>query len=155
MIKVIAITVPACLLPPPGTSITSSTEHLSGIEVEIDMASNPIKDPSVARGGIERRRHARYRFIVDLNISSENGATMHGMTFEIGAGGMSAATSGQLEVGEQVILYPVIRARVKATVRRKNGSMYGFEFLAPTAEFQEKILAFCQTLPLFQTMADI
>jgi hypothetical protein len=90
-----------------------------------------------------------------LNISSENGATMHGMSFEIGAGGMSAATSGQLEVGEQVLLYPVVRARLKATVRRKNGSMYGFEFLAPTAEFQEMVLALCQTLPLFQTMADI
>jgi hypothetical protein len=119
------------------------------------MATNPIKDPSVARGGIERRRHSRHRFIVDLNISSENGTSMHGMSFETGAGGMSAATSGQLVVGEQVILYPVIRARVKATVRRKNGSMYGFEFLAPTAEFQEKISALCQTLPPFQTMADI
>src|ERR1700692_5120408 len=119
------------------------------------MASNPIKDPSVSRCGIERRRHSRHRFIVDLNISSENGASMHGMTFEIGAGGMSAATSGPLEVGEQVILYPVVRTRVQATVRRKNGSMYGFEFLATTAELQEKILALCQTLPLFQTMADI
>jgi c-di-GMP-binding flagellar brake protein YcgR len=119
------------------------------------MASNPIERSSSAPGGVERRKHSRYRFIVDLNISSENGATMHGMSFEIGAGGMSAATSGPLEVGEQVILYPVIRTRVKATVRRKNGSMYGFEFLAPTAEFQEKILALCQTLPLFQTMADI
>jgi hypothetical protein len=119
------------------------------------MASNPIKDPFVARSGIERRRHSRHRFIVDLNISSENGASMHGMSFEIGAGGMSAAASGQLEVGEQVILYPVIRARAKATVRRKNGSMYGFEFLAPPAEFQGKFLALCQTLPLFQTMADI
>src|SRR6202140_3846210 len=119
------------------------------------MASNPVQDPSVAPSGIERRRHSRHRFIVDLNISSENGALMHCMSFEIGAGGMSAATSGQLEVGEQVILYSVIRARVKAIVRRRNGSMYGFEFLAPTAEYQEQILALCQTLPLFQTMADI
>jgi hypothetical protein len=119
------------------------------------MASNPIERSSSAHGGIERRRHSRHRFIVDLNISSENGASMHGMSFEIGAGGMSAATSGPLEVGEQVILHPVMRTRVKATVRRKNGSMYGFEFLAPTAEFREKILALCQTLPLFQTMADI
>jgi c-di-GMP-binding flagellar brake protein YcgR len=119
------------------------------------MASNPKESSSGAHGGIERRRHSRHRFIVDLNISSENGASMHGMSFEIGAGGMSAATSGPLEVGEQVILYPVIRTRVKATVPRKNGSMYGFEFLAPTAELQEKILALCQTLPLFQTMADI
>ena len=119
------------------------------------MASNPMESSSGAHGGIERRKHSRHRFIVDLNISSENGASMHGMSFEIGAGGMSAATSGPLEVGEQVILHPVMRTRVKATVRRKNGSMYGFEFLAPTAEFREKILALCQTLPLFQTMADI
>jgi hypothetical protein len=119
------------------------------------MPSNPIKDPSVAPSGIERRRYSRHRFIVDLNISGENGGSMHGMSFEIGAGGMSAATSGELEVGEQVILYPVIRARVKATVRRKNGSMYGFAFATPTAEFQEMVLALCKTLPLFQTMADI
>ena len=112
------------------------------------MASNPIER-------IERRKHTRHPFIVDLNISSENGATMHGMSFEIGAGGMSATTSGPLEVGEQVILYPVIRTRVKATVRRMNGSMYGFEFLASTAEFQEKILVLCQTLPLLHTTADI
>jgi PilZ domain len=119
------------------------------------MASNPVQDPSVAPTGIERRKHSRHRFIVDLKISSENAGSMHGMSFEIGAGGMSAATPGELEVGEQVILYPVIRARVRATVRRKNGSMYGFEFLAPTAEFQEAVLALCRTLPLFQTMADI
>jgi c-di-GMP-binding flagellar brake protein YcgR len=119
------------------------------------MTSNPNENAPAAPGGIERRKYSRHRFIVDLNISSENGATMHGMSFEIGAGGMSAATSGQLEVGEQVLLYPVVRARAKATVRHKNGSMYGFEFLAPTAEFQETVLALCQTLPLFQTMADI
>jgi hypothetical protein len=29
---------------------------------------------------------------------------MHGMSFEIGAGGMSAVTAGQLEVGEQVLV---------------------------------------------------
>ena len=119
------------------------------------MAANPIETTSVPRGGIELRTHSRHRFIIHLNISTENGASMHGMSFEIGAGGMSAGTSGLLEVEEQVILYPVIRARVKGTVRRKNGSMYGFEFLAPTAELQEKILALCPTLPLFQTMADI
>jgi len=131
------------------------TEQFTGIAPEINMASNPMESSSGAPGGIQRRRHSRHRFIVDLNIFTENGASMHGMSFEIGAGGMSAATSGSLKVGEQVILYPVIRTRVQATVSRKNGSMYGFEFLAPTAEFQEEILALCQTLPLFQTMADI
>jgi hypothetical protein len=119
------------------------------------MASNPTEPPSRATSGIEQRKHSRHRFITDLNISSEHGATMHGMSFEIGAGGLSAATAGSLEVGEQVILYPILRSRVIATVRRKNGSMYGFEFLAPTAAFQEEVSALCHTLPLFQTMADI
>jgi hypothetical protein len=105
--------------------------------------------------GSERRKHSRHRFIVDLNISKENGTTMHGMTFEIGPGGLSAATSGRLTVGDQVILYPVIRNRVTATIRRKNGPMYGFEFLAQPPEFQQQILELCKTLPLFQTMADV
>ena len=60
---------------------------------------------------------------------------MHGMTFEIGPGGLSAATSGRLTVGDQV--------------------MYGFEFLAQPPEFQQQILGLCKTLPLFQTMADV
>ncbi|HXO62265.1 MAG TPA: hypothetical protein VN850_10670 [Candidatus Acidoferrales bacterium] len=85
------------------------------------MPSNQTQNASAAPGGIERRKHSHHRFIVDLNISTESGATMHGMSFEIGAGGMSAATAGQLEVGEQVLLYPVVQVRVKATVRRKNG----------------------------------
>jgi hypothetical protein len=50
---------------------------------------------------------------------------MHGMTFEIAAGGLSAATSDRLAVGDQVLLYPVIRNGVTATIRSKNGPMYG------------------------------
>jgi hypothetical protein len=80
---------------------------------------------------------------------------MHGMSFEISVGGLSAVTLDQLEVGDQVLLYPIIRNRVTATVRRKNGPMYRFEFLAPTPEFQQQILELCKTLPLFETMADI
>jgi hypothetical protein len=68
------------------------------------MPSNQTQNASAAPGGIDRRKHSRHRFIVDLNISSESGATMHGMSFEIGAGGMSAVTAGQLEVGEQVLV---------------------------------------------------
>ena len=82
-------------LPLTGTSSARSLK-LSGIVPEINMASTPMDGSSGPPGGIERRKHSRHRFIVDLNISSEHGATMHGMSFEIGAGGMSAATSGPL-----------------------------------------------------------
>jgi hypothetical protein len=64
--------------------------------IESNMSSNQIQNASAAPG-IERRKHSRHRFIVDLNISSENGTSMHGIGFEIGAGGMSAATAGRLE----------------------------------------------------------
>jgi len=120
------------------------------------MSSNQIQNASAAPGGIERRKHSRHRFIVDLNISSENGTSMHGMSFEIGAGGMSAATAGRLEVGEQVLLYPVIRARVKAIVRRKNGSMYGaLNSLCQRPSFRKRLWLCARPCPLFQTMADI
>jgi hypothetical protein len=105
--------------------------------------------------GSKRRKHSRHRCIVDLNISKENGTTMHGMTFEIAAGGLSAATSDRLAVGDQVLLYPVIRNGVTATIRSKNGPMYGFECLAQPPEFQQQILELWKTLPLFQTMADV
>jgi hypothetical protein len=45
------------------------------------------------------------------------------MTYEISAGGLSAATPPNLSVGEKVSLSPIVKKRVEAVVRRKNGSM--------------------------------
>lgn len=116
------------------------------------MALKPIEDRSVVPTGIERRRHSRHRFIVDLNISKENSTAMHGMSFEIGAGAMSAATSGCLEVGDQVVLYPVIRARMKATFEVETVRCMDLNSSRQHLSFS-RFLALCQILPLFQTMA--
>jgi hypothetical protein len=51
------------------------------------------------------------------------------MAFEMSESGMSAATTGDLPVGDEVDLSPVAPYRVSAIVRRKTGSMYGFEFV--------------------------
>ena len=75
--------------------------------------------------------------------------------FEISEGGISAATPNILLVGERVELYPVVGYRVHAVVRRKNGAMYGFEFVGLTEEQSAKIRAKCESLPLFMSMLDV
>jgi hypothetical protein len=76
------------------------------------------------------------------------------MTYEISAGGRSAATPTTPTVGEKVSLSPVVDKPVEAIVRRKSGSMYGSEFLDLTPQLQSKILKLCESLPLFQSLID-
>ena len=64
------------------------------------------------------------------------------MAFEMSESGMSAATTSDLRVGDKVDLSPVATYRVSAIVRRKTGSIYGFEFVELT-ENEQKISAKC------------
>jgi hypothetical protein len=102
----------------------------------------------------ERRKHPRHRYIERIYVGKTDGMWFTAMTYEIGAGGLSAATPTNLSVGEKVSLSPVVNKRVEAIVRRKNGSMYGFEFLNSTPETEEKIVKLCESLPLFHTLID-
>jgi hypothetical protein len=68
------------------------------------------------------------------------------MSFEISLGGMSAATPNVLFMGERVELYPVMR---------KNGAMYGFEFVDLDEQQKAKINKTCEGLPEFQSMVDV
>lgn len=77
------------------------------------------------------------------------------MTFEISEGGLSAATLGHLRVGMEVELSPVLDFKVKAIVRRKLGSMYGFEFMSLGEQQRSRIRNLCKELPLFQSTADV
>jgi hypothetical protein len=112
-----------------------------------------------ARSGVERRRYARHRYTASIEVRLENPRGWYdlfdAMTFEMSEGGMSAATANILLVGEQVQLYPVVGYRVQAVVRRKNGAMYGFEFMGLTEEQRAKIRAKCESLPLFSSMLDV
>jgi hypothetical protein len=58
-------------------------------------------------------------------------------------------------MGERVELYPVMGFRVKAIVRRKNGSMHGFEFVDLDEQQKAKINKTCEGLPEFQSMIDV
>jgi hypothetical protein len=83
------------------------------------------------------------------------GQPYQAMRFEISLGRMSAATPNVLFVGERVELYPVMGFRAKAVVRRKNGAMYGFEFVDLDGQQQAKIGKTCEGLPEFQSMIDV
>jgi hypothetical protein len=52
-------------------------------------------------------------------------------------------------------LSPVAGYRVSAIVRRRTGSMYGFEFVELTEKQQKDICEMCKDLPLFRSMLDI
>lgn len=97
----------------------------------------------------ERRKHKRYRYIERLYNCRQNGLWYTGMTFEISAGGLSAATTADLEVGEAVKLSPVVEQKVEAIVRRKRRAMYGFEFLDLPVRIEDHIRKLCEGLPLF------
>jgi len=74
------------------------------------------------------------------------------MTYEISIGGLSAATTVDLAVGERVKLSPVVEKLVEAVVRRKQGSMCGFEFLELAPRVKDQIRKVCEGLPLFQAL---
>ncbi|HEY1470904.1 MAG TPA: PilZ domain-containing protein [Candidatus Acidoferrum sp.] len=105
--------------------------------------------------GIERRRHSRHRLGQPIQVWLEDGRAYPAMAFEMSESGMSAATTSDLHVGEKVDLSPVATYRVSAIVRRKTGSMYGFEFVELTEKQQKSICELCKDLPLFRSMLDI
>ena len=116
---------------------------------------NPeVQTSELAKVGVEveRRKHSRHRFIERLYIGRQDGMWYAAMTYEVSAGGLSAATTADLEVGEVVKLTPVVEKRVDAIVRRKQGAMHGFEFLELPARIEDQIRKLCEGLPLFQTL---
>lgn len=82
-------------------------------------------------------------------------APIWAMAFEMSESGMSAATTSDLYVGDEVDLSPVATYRVSVIVRRKTGSMYGLEFVELTEKQQNGIREMCKDLPLFRSMLDI
>jgi PilZ domain len=112
-------------------------------------------DPPPASSGVNRRGHQRHRFIRRLYILQKGGIFHDATTFEISDGGLSVATTALLEVGEDVQLSFVVGERVMAVVRRKQGTMYGFEFIGMSEKTRMKIHDLCEGLPLFQTLVDI
>jgi hypothetical protein len=119
-----------------------------------------MEPESQARGGapakVEERRHCtRHRYIEGLYIGKEDGTWFTAMTYEISVGGLSAATTTPLRVGETVHWSPVVGKPVEAIVCRKQGAMYGFEFIDLSPKVAEQLEKLCEGLPLFRSMIDV
>jgi len=120
----------------------------------------PVQDEARSEGLeaadiVERREHPRHRMIQRVFIVLKDGSTKEATSFEISVGGMSAATTHHLNVGEHVVLWPVVSERILAVVQRNHGTMYGFEFVGLKQEIQERIQALCAKLPPFKSMIDV
>jgi len=115
------------------------------------MSPNERPDKS---GSPETRRFARYALDVRLAVHVfRAGAVSYfwGRSTEIGADGIGATLTGDLDPGEVVSMeFPLPLAayplKLRAAVRHRDGLHYGFEFLTLT-EDQHKILErVCQML---------
>jgi PilZ domain len=135
--------------------VTREPIRANGPHADAQARMNPqvqTSEPAGVGVEVERRKHTRHRLIERLYIGRQDGLWYTAMTFEISAGGLSAATTADLEVGEIVKLSPVVEKRVDAIVRRKHGAMYGFEFLELPARIEDQIRKVCEGLPLFHTL---
>lgn len=105
--------------------------------------------------GLERRRAARHQYVREIEVRKKDGIGYSTVSFEISQVGISLATTRELQLGEQLELYPIVGRWVTAVVRRKAGAMYGLEFLGMTEGEKERIGELCKGLPLFRSLAAI
>jgi PilZ domain len=121
---------------------------------DMESGKQPAANASIP-GGQERRRHTRHQFIERVFIITPDGEPHIATSFEVSEGGMSAASTTAMHVGDKVGLRPVTGETVKAVVRRNQGTMYGFEFLELAEGIRLRLRALCQNLPPFRTSANI
>ncbi|HTZ48407.1 MAG TPA: PilZ domain-containing protein [Verrucomicrobiae bacterium] len=118
------------------------------------FAKDDPKRPNPSPRWVERRKHPRYEYVREIEICRD-GTVYAATTFEISESGMSAATPNLFRVGAIVQISPILSKSVKAIIRRKLGTMYGFEFLGLSDDQKQQLRQLCEQLPLFQSMADI
>jgi c-di-GMP-binding flagellar brake protein YcgR len=117
------------------------------------QAQSAKLDP--APTGEEKRKNQRYRFINNIYVCKQNGSWHRAMTYEISLGGLSVAMVTELSLGEIVRLSPIAGKEVYAVVRRRKGTMYGFEFLKLSTWLREQIQKMCDSLPPFTSLTDV
>jgi hypothetical protein len=88
-------------------------------------------------------------------MGKQDGMWFTAITFELRVGGLSAATTMAREIGQAVNLSAVVGKRVDAVARRKQGALYGFEFVGATPKIVEQIEKRGKGPPLFKSMIDV
>jgi hypothetical protein len=102
---------------------------------------------------VERRRHARYHLVERVFIRKRDGSSYPATTNEISTSGLSATSTATLQPGEEVHLSPIAGAQVSAVVRRKIGTVYGFEFASVPTHIEAEIHKLCRGLLPFRASA--
>jgi len=116
------------------------------------MTMSPsLPTPEVPAGVAERRRFPRYRYSAPINVRPANVSERRGMSVEISECGASIVVGASLNVGDTVQLEPIGGGVAQAVVRRSRGRLYGFEFLALSAEQAAKIREICRMLPRYHS----
>ena len=110
--------------------------------------------PNSGRFSPTQRRFARYPADVRVNVRvSRSGevTSLWGRSTELGADGIGATLTGELEPGEVVTLelslplaaYPL---KLRALVRYRTGLRHGLEFLALNSEQRDVLQRVCEML---------
>jgi hypothetical protein len=100
----------------------------------------------------EARRQPRFKFEVDIRISTKTCGVLKGHTVDISESGVSAILKIEVPVGEFVELQftlPHGPVKVYAMVRQRNAFRYGFEFVESQSE-HAIIQASCRSFGLEQ-----
>lgn len=103
----------------------------------------------------ERRRHPRCRLSERILIHRKDGSSCRATTCEISLSGLPAATTGILRPGEEVRLSPLVGDQVSAIVRRKIGTIYGFEFVSVPPTVQQELHILCAGLAPFRGLSEV
>lgn len=81
----------------------------------------------ISRAHPERRRSERLRLTASLTVVGSSGCAYRASGRDRSAGGFGAIVCGDLKTGEPVVVH-LGQRKLRAVVRNRNGSRYGFEF---------------------------
>ena len=102
----------------------------------------------------DARRQPRFKLAVNIQIDSKACGLLYGYTEDISESGISALLKLEVPLGEFVELQfelPYGPVTVYATVRQRNASRYGFQFVESDAA-HAIIHATCRSLSLQQSL---
>jgi hypothetical protein len=118
------------------------------------LAMEPDTNTLTAPPQFERRRHPRYRLVERVFIRRSDGSSYQATTCEISISGLSASSTVVLQPGEEVHLSPVAGEYINAIVRRKIGTVYGFEFTSVPPNIEAELHKICRGLLPFRSSAE-
>jgi hypothetical protein len=108
----------------------------------------------VAPTVVDARRHRRFKFEVDIRISSRTCGLMKGHTVDISESGISAILKLEVPLGELVeldFMLPFGPVTVYAMVRQKNAFRYGFQFVQSSL-VEDVLRSTCRQLAMDQSL---